>query len=329
MREPPFERAIDFHQVSLAKLVGIAYAIEQESVRRYTALVDAMELRGEAATAAALRVMLGEARAHVDEVSHWASSLGQTLPNPEMHEHRVPVDLWKAWDEVAGSARLTPYRAFAIAADSKQKAFALYSYLAAYATDPKVRKQAEGLALEELGHASLMRRWRRQAWHRERRAIREEPSVVVSGDMLHTLLARREAEIRERHRAIAARVRTLGDEESARLLEHLAETPSFPAAAQAAFKEQPVPEGDILHLLVSAQEPLEAFSETLENALRATEGDLFDSVAKALSNVVARMSRLSLHTARRLQAAQARGRPNTSPTPARPDPNASSADITA
>lgn len=329
MREPPFERAIDNHQVTLANLVEIAYAIEHESVRRYAGLVETMELRGEVATAAALRVMLGEARARIDRVARWASSLGQPLPNGETHEHSVPVDLWKAWDEVAGSALLTPYRAFAIAADSKQKAFSLYSYLAAYATDPKVRKQAEKMALEELGHASLMRRWRRQAWHRERRAIRERPSTVASGEMLHTLLARGEAEIRERHRAIAARLRTLGDEESARLLEHLTETPLWPAATQAAAEVQPVPGGDILQLLISAQEPLEAFSETLEEALRTIEGEMFAKVEDALSNVVARMSQLSLHTARRLQAAQARSGPKTPPTAVRPDPHAGTADITA
>lgn len=304
MREPPFERNPDVHPVTLAKLVGIANAIEQESVRRYARLAETMALRGEAATAAALRVVLSEERAHVEAVERWAASLGQALPDPEAFKRSVPADLWKAWDEAAGSARLTPYRAFAIAADSEQKAFALYSYLAAEATDPQVRAQAEQLALEELRHAALMRRFRRQAWHRERHDNQAAPAIVNSTEMLHTLLGRHEADIRVRHRAIAARLRALGDEEDATLLERLVETPSWPADAHAPHGDQSAPDGDAVVLLIAAQEALEAFSETLEDALRTTEGELFAEVEHALASVVTRIAQLSLHTARRLQAAQ-------------------------
>jgi hypothetical protein len=71
-----------------------------------------MTLRGEAATAAALRVMLDEERKHLDAVAHWAASIGQSLPSGDTFKRSVPADLWKAWDEAAGSAQLTPYRAF-------------------------------------------------------------------------------------------------------------------------------------------------------------------------------------------------------------------------
>lgn len=305
MREPPFERNPDVHPVTLAELVGIANAIEQESLRRYAQLAESMALRGEAATAAALRVMLDEERKHVDAVARWAASLGQALRDTEAFKRSVPADLWKAWDEVAGSALLTPYRAFAIAADSEQKAFALYSYLAAEATDPEVRTQAEQLALEELRHASLMRRFRRQAWHRERRDTLDALPGVTSAEMLHALLGQHESGIRAHHRAIAARLRTLGDEESASLLECLAMSPSWPADSQAPPAEHALPDGGAAQLLVAAQESLEAFSETLEGVLRTTEGALFAEVEKALASVVTRIAQLSLHTAHRLQAAQA------------------------
>jgi rubrerythrin len=304
MREPPFEHTPDVHPLTLAELVGIANAIEQESVRRYASLAHSMALRGEAATAAALRVMLDEERKHVDAVARWAAALGQPLPADGAFKRSVPPDLWKAWDEAAGSARLTPYRAFAIAADSEQKAFALYSYFAAEAADPKVRAQAEQLALEELGHASLMRRFRRQAWHRERRELHDTPVAVSSAAALQALLARHEADIRARHLAIAARLRAQGDEEDAALLERLLGSPSWPPGAQAAHGDQAAPAGDAVALLVAAQEVLEAFSETLEGVLRTTEGELFDQAEKALANVVTRIAQLSLHGARRLQAAQ-------------------------
>lgn len=304
MREPPFEHSPDARPRTLAELVGIANAIEQESVRRYALLVQNMTLRGEVATAAALRVMLDEERKHLDAVAHWAASIGQSLPSGDKFKRSVPADLWKAWDEAAGSAQLTPYRAFAIAADSEQRAFALYSYIAAEATDPGIRAQAEQLALEELRHASLMRRFRRQAWHRERRDIKEAPASVASADALHALLGRHEADIRARHRAIAARLRALGDDEDAALLERLLRSPSWPADAYAPHAGQEAPGGDAVALLVAAQAALEAFSETLEGVLRTTEGDLFAEAEKALASVVTRIAQLSLHTARRLQVAQ-------------------------
>lgn len=304
MREPPFEHSPDVRPRTLAELVGIANAIEQESVRRYALLVQNMTLRGEVATAAALRVMLDEERKHLDAVAHWAASIGQSLPSGDKFKRSVPADLWKAWDEAAGSAQLTPYRAFAIAADSEQRAFALYSYIAAEATDPGIRAQAEQLALEELRHASLMRRFRRQAWHRERREIKEAPASVASADALHALLGRHEADIQARHRAIAARLRALGDDEDAALLERLLRSPSWPADEYAPHAEHEAPGGDAVALLVAAQAALEAFSETLEGVLRTTEGDLFAQAEKALASVVTRIAQLSLHTARRLQVAQ-------------------------
>ncbi|MBE2241991.1 MAG: rubrerythrin family protein [Burkholderiaceae bacterium] len=305
MREPPFEHSPDAHPKTLAELVGIANAIEQESVRRYAALAEGMALRGEAATAAALRVMLDEERKHVNAVADWAASIGEALPGADKFRRSVPADLWKAWDEAAGSARLTPYRAFAIAAASEQKAFALYSYIAADAADPRIRAQAEQLALEELRHASLMRRFRRQAWHRERRDAERTPPTVASADALHALLGRHEAEIEARHRAIAARLRTLGADADAALLERLLRSPSWPPDAHSPYAVREAPDGDAVALLVTAQEALEAFSETLEGVLRTTEGDLFTETERALASVVTRIAQLALHTADRLQQAQA------------------------
>lgn len=291
--------------VTLPVLVHIATRIEREAVQRYAQLASTMERRGEVATAAAMRVMLEEERRHVEAVDHWAAGLGQRLDDTGAYEWRLPEDLSASWDEVAGSARLTPYRAFAIAVDNEQRAFTLYSYLAAAAPDPRVAAEAERLALEELRHAALMRRWRRQAWHRERRAQTPEPLAIGSADELRALLAQREAVIGARSRALAARLRELGDEESAQLLEALVK----PEAASAATADPGLPlhtgdaaaSRDPVHLLVAAQEPLEALSETLDRVLPTVEGELFAEVAAAQGNVVARMARLTLHTERRLR----------------------------
>lgn len=183
--------------VDMATLADIARAIERESVRQYTWLAEVMERRGEPATAAAFRTMLEEERRHVAAVERWAAATVDTPPRvagPAV-EWQLPEDLAGAWDEVSGSALLTPYRAFAVAVENEQRAFAFYAYLAANADDAHVRTEAERLGAEELRHAALFRRWRRRAYHRERRGPRPEPQRIESVAQLRDLLAQHEAAI--------------------------------------------------------------------------------------------------------------------------------------
>jgi rubrerythrin len=302
MRKPLLDHQPEIDEVSLSVLIGLANAIERESVQRYDALADFMQRRGDAATAEAFRAMRDEERAHVDAVEHWAGALGEAVPDTADFSWRLPPEMANAWNDVAGSARLSPYRAYAIAADNEQRAFALYSYLAAQASDPAVAAQAERLALEELRHASLMRRWRRKAWHRERRQWQPPPPTVATQEALDALLAQQEAGIAERHRAVAAALRAQGDEESARLLEdELAGTPVLSAVREAAPPEGAIHGAPIVPLLVSAQEPLEALSETLEVVMRSSEGALFSAAETALVRVVRRLARLALQIERRMR----------------------------
>lgn len=303
MRESPLGRDPEVHPVTLAVLVGIARSIERESMQRYETLAATMQRRGDAATAAAFRLMLDEERKHVDAVEHWAESLDVPASGEAPFEWRLPADLSGSWDEIAGSARLTPFRAFAIAVDNEQRAFTLYSYLAAAATEPRVVAQAERLALEELRHAALMRQWRRRAWHRERRAQPEQPPEVTSPEAMRAWLERREAAIAHRHRTLAARLRTLGDEESALLLERLDAAPPHAPGADADPVDAALQDDDPVHLLVAAQEPLEALSEALEALMRTSEGELFAAAERALGGIVARLARLAVQVGRRMQAA--------------------------
>jgi len=59
-----------------------------------------------------------------------------------------------------------------------------------------------------------------------------------------------------------------------------------------------------VHLLSAAQEPLATLSETLETIMRTTGGELFAEVEKVLASAIARISRISLQTERRMQSAQ-------------------------
>lgn len=301
LRRPSLGAELDIRQpLTLAAVFDIAAAIERESVRRYETLAAIMERRGEAATAQAFRVMLAEERKHVATVERWADALCPQRPGDARFEWRLPADLWDSWDEAAASARLTPYRAFAIAVDNEQRAFALYSYLAANATDPKVAAAAEKLALEELGHAALMRRWRREAWHRDRREAPQELPAVTSTQALQALLAQREALIAARHRAVAERLRAAGDADSAAMLEQVLQAAApQPEAAAAALAL----DGDPVHLLIAAQQPLEELADTLEALLHTLDGDLFEQAQRAYSDVIVRLSRIATRAAQRMQAA--------------------------
>ncbi|MCO5121645.1 MAG: hypothetical protein M9951_18710 [Burkholderiaceae bacterium] len=286
-------------------LVGIAAAIEQESAQRYAALAELMDARGAAATAAAFREMHQEELRHVEAVARWAKSVAEPVASPAGFAWLLPPELAASWDEVVGSALLTPYRAFAVAVCNEQRAFAYYSYLAAHATDDRVRSEAEKLAAEELLHAAALRRWRRLAWHRERR----EGIPVVSGSIeevagLDALLGRSWAGILACHRAVAARLREIGDADGARFLEALT-AGTVPAAAVAAGstadpavaeREAIAASTTSLPLMVIAQRPLERLADQLETVLDSSQGELFDATVAAIDTTVAMLSRIALKT---------------------------------
>lgn len=307
MRESLLTRDPEFKTVDMALLVGVASAIENESLRRYATLAATMQRRGETATAAAFQAMRDEELKHADDVKRWAAELGQPVAERATFDWQLPPDLSSSWDEIAGSALLTPYRAFAIAVDNEKRAFTLYSYLAARATDARVRVEAERLAVSELQHAAVMRRWRREAWHKERRASSQtgsppQPQAIQSSQALQALLAQHEQAIARTHRVLAARLRELGDATSAQLLDslHAAHAPEG-VDATAADPQLPASD-DPVHLLVAAQRPLEALSEELDTVLHASEGELFERAEAAQADVVARLAKLALRTTRLIDA---------------------------
>ena len=295
--------------VDMRTLVGVAVAIEHESVRRYAMLADAMERRGEPDTAAAFRTMYDEERRHVDAVARWADSLGEPLPAPEDFEGQLPAELSRSWNEVAGSSLLTPYRALSIAVVNEQRAFAFYSYLAAHAISERVRAEAERLASEELRHAARIRQWRREAWHRARR-LSPQPAVeaITDLDALRRLLQGSDAAIARCHAAVARRLREIGDDVSAQIVERqLASaqetgpagsaeaTDAITAAAgdtavAAGFDAAIAACGKPLPLLVIAQKPLEALAERLEAAMASAQGELFDEASQAMERLVERLT---------------------------------------
>lgn len=292
----------DIDVVNMATLVGIAKAIENEAVRRYTLLTELMNRRGEPATAAAFRVMLEEERRHVAAVDLWAASVGEpVLLAADDFEWRLPADLSSSWDEISGSVLLTPYRAFAVAVENEERAFSFYAYLAAHAENAQIRAEAEKLGAEELRHAALLRRWRRRAYHRERRIARPERLQVDSVEMLRDVLAQHEAAIAAAHLALALRLKRAGDEASAQLLERSIPTMTQPPVSTVtSHPDTPLDtagapdEDDPRHLLVDAQKPLEELADVLEAVMATADGDLFEEAATAMRGVVGRIAQISL-----------------------------------
>lgn len=299
----PLREAPSVRVETLAELIGIANAIETEAIRRYGGLATEMRRRGEGATADAFDAMVREEEGHVAAVAGWARGLGEAVPDADTFRWRLPADLAESWEEVSGSALLTPYRAYAIAVDNEERAFAFYAYLAASATDPAIAREAEALAKEELRHAALLRTWRRTAWRQQRGATvgtTHRATGIDSVDQLKQLIGVAEAEITACHRLLGRRIRGSGDDVSADLLDRLAgeaaARTTLPLARHGGADEgteQPVV------LLLAAQRPLERLCDALESILSAAPDEPMQAAAQeALSHAVARIARLG----RRIEA---------------------------
>jgi rubrerythrin len=300
MREPLLTRYPDARAVTLRDLVGIANAIEQEAVRRYGQLAELMERRGEHETAKALRTMQQEELSHVASVAAWAEELNQSVPPPEEFEWQLPPELAASWDEVAGTALLTPYRAFSIAVRNEERAFSLYIYLSAHAEDPRVASEADKLAGEELEHAALVRRWRRAAYHKDQSQRRTRLRIATIEE-LDSHLSQREADIAGCHRDVATRLEELGDHESAALLLSLLEEPSGVPGPAVTCRDADCQANDPVRLLAAAQKRLESLSEDLADVLETADAEVFSAAEQALTNVVGRLARLVHQIERRLK----------------------------
>ncbi|MEQ8354053.1 MAG: ferritin family protein [Kiloniellaceae bacterium] len=292
---------------SLSALLGLANAIETESVARYTQLAALMEQRGEPGTAAVFHRMREIEERHVDMVGRRAQSLRQALPPAAEFTWWLPPEVAGSWDDVQHSALLTPYRALAIAVTNEERAFTLYSYIAARADDRDLAQEAETLAREELAHAAELRVLRRRAYHREGsgREIPAAPAVTALPEfrILEQRLARGAATALF---GTAKSLEALGDGVSAKLVAGLAQREAdvaangdvAPAAAAAPGARGPAA------LLQDARRPLESASEIFEDVIaKAEREDLLSAAQTSLHRIVQSIAALG----RRLSELEAPG----------------------
>ena len=107
-------------------------------------------------------------REHVDSVTRWSQSRRGKAPDPALVRWEAPETFDAETAREIGTSRLTtPYRALAMAVRNEERAFAFWSYVAAYSKDSEIKQAAEAMAREELGHVSTLRKERRRAYHKE------------------------------------------------------------------------------------------------------------------------------------------------------------------
>ena len=154
---------------SLPELFAIAHALEEEAASRYGILAAEMEALELPRVAAVFRHLADEERGHAEHVEDWA--LGATGAGPDHHLIRwQPPETFDEDEarEIASSRLASAYRALSMAVRNEERAFALWTYIAAQAEAPEVREAAERMAGEELRHAPLLRRERRRAYREDR-----------------------------------------------------------------------------------------------------------------------------------------------------------------
>jgi rubrerythrin len=159
-------------------LMSIALQAEREAIRRYSELAEKMRKGNNESAAALFERMVIEEQEHERLLLEWMEqeNIGEN-PDIDPIRWRDPNISTTYDDEARDPYYSTPYRALAFAVHNEEIAFRFYTHVAAESENEAVRKYAEVLAREELGHAALLRAERRRAYHAEREAKIAEPRL--------------------------------------------------------------------------------------------------------------------------------------------------------
>ena len=159
-------------------LMSIALQAEREAIRRYSYLAAMMHDSNNESTAALFKRMVKEEQEHERLLLEWMAQ-ENIQENPEIGPviWRDPKISTTYDDEARDPLYSTPYKALAYAVHNEEIAFRFYTHVTANSKNETVRKYAEILAREELGHAALLRVKRRQAYHAERNNHSDEPRL--------------------------------------------------------------------------------------------------------------------------------------------------------
>ena len=159
-------------------LMSIALQAEREAIRRYSILAAKMREGDNVSAAELFERMVAEEQEHEGLLLAWMAHEGiEQNTDIGAIKWQDPNVSTIYRDEARDPYQSSPYRALAFAVHNEEIAFRFYTHVAADSEDEMVRKYAEILAREELGHAALLRAERRLAFHAEREAERVEPRL--------------------------------------------------------------------------------------------------------------------------------------------------------
>ena len=159
-------------------LMSIALQAEREAIRRYSQLAECMHKGNNESAAALFERMILEEQEHERLLLEWMkqeSIAANPVITPISWQDPHVSDIYN--DEARDPLYSSPYKALAFAVHNEEIAFRFYTHVAANSENMAVRKYAEILAREELGHAALLRAERRLAYHAERDAAFNEPRL--------------------------------------------------------------------------------------------------------------------------------------------------------
>jgi rubrerythrin len=210
---------------SLDELFAIAQHMEHEAATRYTQLAGRMRVEGNTQLAELFERLASDERGHEASVLSWSERRSGKAPSSAAIRWALPETFdEETAGELASSRLINAYRVLSMAVRNEERAFALWSYIAAAAEIPEIQQAAERMALEELEHVSLLRRARRTAYHAERAARPDDRSFSVEALLaraaeLETRLADQLARLADgltgddanRARELAARTRAMAD----------------------------------------------------------------------------------------------------------------------
>lgn len=153
---------------SLDELLAIAYTLEHDAAEHYAAFALRARDEGLQELAGLFDKLAAEERHHEHFVEAWSQRQRGKAPDAAAVRWELPetFDLARG-TELASSRMATAYRILAVAVQNEDRAFALWSYIAAHADAGEIREAAETMARQELQHAWDLRRARRQAYHAE------------------------------------------------------------------------------------------------------------------------------------------------------------------
>ena len=163
---------------TVSDLMSIALQAEREAIRRYSRLASNMREGNNESAAALFERMVIEEQEHERLLNEWMKQESiEENPSIEPVKWSDPNISTTYNEEARDPYYSSPYKACAFAVHNEEIAFAFYTHVAAQSENKTVRKYAEVLAREELGHAALLRAERRNAYHTERKAHSTEPRL--------------------------------------------------------------------------------------------------------------------------------------------------------